>query len=384
MANAVRLRRCFHCGAILQTKASKEPGYILESTIANNKPDALLYCNRCYSKIKALNYSELDLNIDDDIKKILKDALATDALLVWVVDLFGFNGILNPTVAKIAKKLNVVVLGTKRDLFPRVVKNDLLIKFIENSFMENGINPIAIHLFGHESDINPTDLLNKLNELRKGHDIYMVGSSACGKTTIINKILTVFENKSKWAIKQEVYPDTKAKVLEIPLSNSSFLYELPGFALSTSCVSKVEKEVAKTLTPRKEVKVTLRTIAKGDTIMVGNLVQFSEFKGKPTNIRLYAAEGVEVRKVKTAAIGEAEEENARKRNIRPYSENFSEFSDYDVFEYTMENDGKCHDISVQGLGWFTFIARGQVFRISLPKGVAIKETISKVRSTDDK
>lgn len=384
MAHAVRVRRCFHCGAILQTKAPKEPGYILESTIANNKPDALLYCNRCYSKIKALNYSELDQNIDDDIKKILKDALATDALIVWVVDLFTFNGILNPTVAKIAKKLNVVVLGTKKDLFPRVVKNETLLNFVSNSFNENGIQPIAIHLFGHESDIDPKDLLDKLNELRRGHDVYMVGASTSGKTTIISKILTVFENKSKWAIKQEVYPDTKAKILEIPLSNSSFLYELPGFALSTSCVSKVEKEVAKILIPKKEIKVTIRTMMKGDTLMVGNLAQLSEFKGKATAVRLYAAEGVEIRKVKTSQVPEAEHENERKRNIRPYSENFSDFGDYDVFEYEMENDGKFHDISIDGLGWFTFVAKGQIFRVTLPKGVALKEHLSKVRNNDDK
>ena len=383
MAHAVRVRRCFHCGAVLQTKSPKEPGYILESTIANNKPDALLYCNRCYSKVKALNYSELDQNIDDDIKKILKDALATDALLVWVVDLFGFNGILNPTVSKIAKKLNVVVLGTKKDLFPRTVKNETLITFIQNSFLENGIKPIAINLFGHESDIDPKELLNKLNELRKGHDVYMVGSAASGKTTIINKILTGYENKAKWAIKQEIYPDTKAKVLEIPLSNSSFVYELPGFALSTSCLSKVEKEVQKVLTPKKEIKVTIRTMMKGDVLMVGNLVQFHEFKGKATNVRFYSAEGVEVKKVKYTQVFEAEQENMRKRNIRPYSENFSDFGDYDVFEYTMENDGKFHDISVEGIGWFTFVAKGQIFRVTLPKGAAIKEYISKVRSNDD-
>lgn len=382
MAHAVRVRRCFHCGAVLQTKSSKEPGYILESTITNNKPDALLYCNRCYSKVKALNYSELDLNLDEDLKKILKNATATDALLVWVVDLFHFSGTLNPTVVKIAKKLNVVVLGTKRDLFPRNVKNEQLIDFLNNRFLEVGINPIATHIFGHESDINPKDLLDKLNDLRKGHDVYMVGSTMSGKTTIINKILTEYENKSKWAIATEIYPDTKAKVMEIPLSNSSFFYELPGFGLQTSCWGRLDKDTQKALTPRKQINITQRTMIKGDTILVGNLVEFSEIKGKATIVRLYAAEGVEVKKVRTETASEAQQENARKRNIRPYCESLSDFSDYDVFEYTMENDAKFHDIAVEGLGWFTFVARGQVFRITVPKGVAIKEYFSKVRVND--
>lgn len=380
MAHAIRVRRCFHCGAVLQTKNSKEPGYILESTIVNNKPDALLYCNRCYSKIKALNYSELDVDVDEDLKKILKDAFATDAMMIWVVDLFAFNGVLNPDIVKIAKKLDVFVLATKRDLFPRVVKNEYLTRFLEERFNEYGIKPIATHIFGHESDINPKELLDKLNTLRKGRDIYMVGSVTSGKTTIINKILTGYVNKSKWAIKSEIYKDTKSKVLEVPLSNSSFLYELPGFPLSTSTLSKVEKENVKALTPRKSIKVSQRSMIKNDAILAGNLVQFSMIKGKPCIVKLYAAEGVEIKKCKIAQIPEVLEENNRKRNIRPYSENFTDFSDYDVFDYEMENDGKFHDISIQGFGWFTFVGKGQVFRVQFPKGVAVKEYLSKVRS----
>ena len=208
----------------------------------------------------------------------------------------------------------------------------------------------------------------------------MVGSATSGKTSIINKLLTAYVNKSKWAIKSETYKDTKSKVLEVPLSNSSFLYELPGFPLSTSALSKVEKEVAKVLTPRKSIKVTQRTMIKNETILVGNLVEFSMIKGKTSLVKFYAAEGVELKRCKTPQVAEVQQENNRKRNIRPYSENFTDFSDYDVFDYEMENDGKYHDISIQGVGWFTFVGKGQVFRVTLPKGVAVKEYISKVIS----
>lgn len=382
MAHAIRVRRCFHCGEVLQTKYPREPGYILESTINNNKPDALLYCNRCYGKVKALNYSELDQNVDDDVKKVLKDALATDALLIWVVDLFAFNGILHPEIVKFARKLNTIVVGTKRDLFPKVVKNEYLTRFLKERFLEYNIKPIAIHLFGSEGEIDAKDLLNRLNTVRKGHDVYMVGSLTSGKTSIINKVLTGFENKSKWAIKSESIGDSKSKILEVPLSNSSFFYELPGFPLTTSVQSKVEKDVQKVLIPRKQIKITQRTMIKGETLFVGNLIQFSMLKGKTTLVKLYSAEGVEAKKIKTPQIKEVEQENYRKRNIRPYSENFSDFSDYDVFDYEMDNDGKLHDISIQGVGWFTVAGKGQTFRVTFPKGSAVKEYLSKVRVDD--
>ena len=53
-------------------------------------------------------------------------------------------------------------------------------------------------------------------------------------------------------------------------------------------------------------------------------------------------------------------------------------ADYDVFEYDMEKDGQEHDIAVTGLGWVRFEGRGQVVRVTFPRGVAIKETLSKM------
>ena len=71
--------------------------------------------------------------------------------------------------------------------------------------------------------------------------------------------------------------------------------------------------------------------------------------------------------------------NNKKYSLRPVSERLTSFRDYDLFEYTMENDGEHHDISIQGLGWISFVAKGQVIRVMFPKGAALKESLSKVR-----
>jgi hypothetical protein len=58
--------------------------------------------------------------------------------------------------------------------------------------------------------------------------------------------------------------------------------------------------------------------------------------------------------------------------------NISKSSVYNYLKQ-MENDGLMHDISIEGLGWISFVAKGQTFRIMLPKGAALKESLSKVR-----
>ena len=103
-------------------------------------------------------------------------------------------------------------------------------------------------------DLNELITYGKAN--KKGHDIYMIGNLASGKTTIIHKLLKNYKNNTKWTIKTETYKGTNVKVLSIPLTNSSFLYELPGLSLTTSVLGKVEKEVFKSIVPVKKIKAT--------------------------------------------------------------------------------------------------------------------------------
>ena len=106
-------------------------------------------------------------SVDKDTLKILKDAVATDALIIWVIDLFSFNGTLNPDIVKKVKKLDVVIFGTKKDLFDNN-SDATLSRFIDERFSEYGINPVWIKLLGKD-DNESSAILKKLNELRKNY-----------------------------------------------------------------------------------------------------------------------------------------------------------------------------------------------------------------------
>ncbi len=378
MATAKRVIRCHNCGAILQCEHKNQVGFISKAIVENGVPK-IPYCNQCYDKMLALNSSNLEHETDKDIIKILNDAVATDSLIVWMVDLFSFNGTLNPDVVKKVKKLNVVVIGSKRDLFPSSVEDSMLIRYLDERFSEFGINPVSIRLIGSEDKIDIKDVLKDLKEQRKYRDIYLIGEVNSGKTTLINKFLKNYENKTKWQIKTELYPGTNSDVLEIPLSNSSFLYELPDLSNSTSVISKVEKDVQKIIVPKKEIVMTRRFIGEGSAIMVGNLACLYIIKGRHTSVRIFMSEKTEIKTVSVEKVDDAMRENYRKKFCRPVSERFLSFRDYDMFEYELEDDDLRHDISVEGLCWFSTRGKGQTLRILLPKGAAVKECLSKVR-----
>ena len=325
MAHVKRVLRCYHCGAILQTEDPEEPGYITKSVIEGKKQVLIPYCNKCYESMITLNGSVLDQQVDNDILKVLDDAVATDALIVWVVDLFSFNGTLNPDLIKKLRKQKVWVVGTKRDLFPRNIKNEVFARYIDERFTEAGLKPAAIRLVGAGDGQDAADLFNELNVAREAHDIYMIGKITSGKTSLINKFLKVYENKSKRQINSQVYEGTSVKVLEIPLSRSSSLYELPGLSQNASAIGLVEKGVLQYIVPKKQVKVSPKIMATGDTLIVGALAAFTVIEGKPSTFRLFTAEGVESRKIATKDANKVFMENQTKRFLRPVSDRLVTF-----------------------------------------------------------
>ena len=379
MGKCKRVLRCYHCGAILQCDKPNEKGYIIPESLNRATPIQIIYCDKCFETMKAFNNSEATQNVDQEILKILDDAFATDAYIIWVVDLFSFNGTLNKEIADKVKKLNVSIIGTKRDLFSKSVKDEHLISYLTERFNAYGIKPKTVRLIGTTNKADPKELIEAVNNIRKGHDVYMIGNNASGKTSLINKALKGFENKTNRQIKTIKYAGTHVDVLEIPLSRSSFFYELPGISQDTSVINKLEKDAIKMITPKKDIRVSIRSMAPGDALMVGSLAAFEVIKGKPTSYRFFAAEGVETRKVSSKRLDDAISENNIRRSVRPVSERLVSFLDYDMYEFAMENDKKWHDIAIEGLGWLSFLSIGQVIRVRLPKDVSIKESLAKIK-----
>ena len=146
MGKSNRVLRCYHCGAILQCENEDEKGYVVPESLHRATPIQIMFGDICFETMKAFNNSELEQKVDKEVLKILDDAFATDAYIIWVVDLFSFNGQLNSEIAKKVKKLNVTVVGTKRDLFPASVKDESLIEYVVERFNDYGIKPKSVRL----------------------------------------------------------------------------------------------------------------------------------------------------------------------------------------------------------------------------------------------
>ena len=89
MGKIKRVLRCYNCGAVLQSKSKEENGFVPQKILDNNSEDLVIYCQRCFDKMRVINTGALDQHIDDETFKILDDARAlmpqSFGLLIYLI-----------------------------------------------------------------------------------------------------------------------------------------------------------------------------------------------------------------------------------------------------------------------------------------------------------
>ena len=90
--------RCYGCGAIIQSEDEKKIGFVPKNAL---------------DRSQATNLS------DDDFLEILNKIGEKDCLVVYLVDLFDFNGSLIQGLVRHINYNDVIVVGNKRDILPR-------------------------------------------------------------------------------------------------------------------------------------------------------------------------------------------------------------------------------------------------------------------------
>lgn len=376
MTDMKRIRRCNHCGVVLQRNDKEKKGYI--SIEYEKIPlDQLVYCDDCFNMMQ-VNIGEASQTVSNDVLTILRDAVATDALIVYVIDLFLHNGSLKAELIKRIRHNKVLVIGSKRDLLPEKASDEKIKEYIYSAFKDAGVEPVDVILVSASKNYQIDLLKEKINEFRQKHDVYVIGSSLSGKTTIIDKLLMNFENKTKKQIRTELYPKTNSLVLHIPLDKSSSLYQLPGFELDDTAIGLVEKNLWKYIIPKKEIKPRKFKVSEGETIVVGGLGAISVDEGKNADITAYFAETVELKKMASKNTDSFFKTNLVRKDLRPVSELITSFINFDLYEIVLPTDGEKYDIGVKGLGWFAVKANGQRIRCLVPRKTAIREAKSKI------
>jgi len=364
---------CYGCGQILQCEDETKRGYVPDK-ILETKENVL--CQRCFKLQHYNTNSEIQL-VESDYITILKSIANEDALLVYVVDVFNFETSIINNLSQYLKDQKILVLANKRDLIPSSVKDEKLLNWIKEKLTNCGIkNIFDIIMSSGQTNYNVDLILNKIDELREGKDVYIIGNANVGKSTFINSLLKNYSNETTNLITTSSFPGTTLNVIRIPLDRNSFIYDTPGIIQKDSMLYAVEPRILKYILPRKEIKPLTYQLKASQSLLIGGLSVFNFIKGKETGFTCYFSSFVKIHRTKLEKSEATFASVVASKSILPTSTRITKLEDLQLKKLNINIIGKV-DVVIAGYGWISFENTDQEIEVYVPKNcnVYVREAL---------
>ncbi len=374
MAELSKVARCYRCGAILQTENENEPGYI-SPEIVSKYPEGLLLCNDCFRN-ERFNTEPKEPHFEESFQSILEVVKQTKAVVAYVIDIFSFEGSFISKLIEMINGLDVIVIANKRDLLPKDADDELLLEYVAHRLRVAKLNVKDVVLTSTNGDYNIDLMYKKIVDLAKDRDVYFIGASVSGKSSLISSLLKNFTNRTTRPITVCTFKGTDLRGYKIPVTDKTYIYELPGTDIQNSLVSKVERAVQNQIVPKRAVKARKYTLTQRASVILGGLCAIELISKNKTTIEIYASSQIDIKQKRLSAEKQLRA-NFKKPYAKPVSANYTQFNEFDAYDITIEEEGK-RDIGILGLGWFSFTGKNQTFRIFVPKGVYVYTTRAKL------
>ena len=321
---------CSGCGVLLQDDNILELGFT--ANIENEM------CMRCF---RLKNYGEYESVSSSkvDYKSIIDGINNTNDLVLYVVDILNLPNNLQDVREMISN--DCILVLNKRDLLPLSVKNEKILEYLNN--MNLGYDDIVI--VSSEKNTNMDLLLKKIEMFKKSNNVYVIGYTNAGKSSLINKFIKNYgDGDTKLTIAP--LPSTTLDKIVIPINEEITLIDTPGIIDKDNIINFVDTKMYKKLNSKKEIKPKTYQLSKNESLLVGDMMRIDYLEGDRSSLTFYIPNEIKIRRCRFKS------DNLKKLAIRQV----------DVDYY--------HDVVIRGLGFIKIVA-GCKLNIYINKDVLI-------------
>ena len=258
-----RIKHCEGCGVKLQDENILNLGY---TTNLNND-----LCMRCFRLKNYGEYESISSNLVN-YEKILSMVNRSRELVLYVVDIINIPNDLG--IIKKYLKNDIILVLNKRDLLPISVKDDKIIDYIKK--LEIDFKDIVI--ISSEKNFNMDILYKKILKYQKSNEIYVVGYTNAGKSSLISRFISDYGDGDT-NLTVSPLPSTTLNRVEIPINDKITLIDTPGIIDNSNIINFVEKKLFKKLNSKKEIKPRTYQLNKGQSLLLGDLVRLDYIEG---------------------------------------------------------------------------------------------------------
>ncbi|RIN27150.1 ribosome biogenesis GTPase YqeH [Staphylococcus succinus] len=360
--NETEILKCIGCGAPLQAEDPDAPGYVPEHNLYRED----VVCKRCF---RLKNYNEVqDVGLEsEDFLNLLNGLAEKNGIIVNVVDVFDFEGSFINAIKRIVGNKKIILVGNKMDLLPKQINKRRVKEWLKKTARKYGLEAEDVVLISAEKNEGIEDLLTSINTLRNHEDVYIVGTTNVGKSTLINKLIERSVGE-KDVVTTSRFPGTTLDMIDIPLDEKTFMYDTPGVIQAHQMTHFVTENELKTIMPKKEIKQRIYQLNEGQTLFFGGLARIDYVSGGRRPLVCYFSNELNIHRTKTENANELWRNQLGSLLAPP--NNPENFDLQDIKAVRLETGKEKRDVMISGLGFIT-IDEGAKVIVRVPKNVDV-------------
>lgn len=356
---------CVGCGAKIQTEDPNDRGYVPQSALTKQNDEETVYCQRCF-KLRHYNTLEKVATTEDEFIAILNQIGQENALIVNVIDIFDVSGSIIPGLKRFVGDNPILLVANKMDLLPKSVKPNKITNWLQRYLKEQGLRIGEVFLASAKKRHNIDELFNRIEAIRNGQDVYVVGVTNVGKSTIINRLLQSTGVDTE-LITTSQFPGTTLDLIKIPFDENSDLIDTPGIIHSGQMTSLLEGSELKLVLPQHEIKPRTYQLSSEQTLFFAGLSRFDYLAGDKSGFTVYMSNQLKIHRRKTEGADEFYEKHRGELLSPPTAGLNDNFPELVHREFTIKKE---MDIVFAGLGWITMHKPGKI-AVYAPKGLSL-------------
>ena len=281
-------------------------------------------CMRCFRLKNYGDYESVSSNVID-YKNIIDGINKSNDLVLYVVDILNLPNNLMEIREMIQNECLLVL--NKRDLLPLSVKDEKIIEYLNK--LNLGYEDIVI--VSSDKNINMDLLLSKMNKYKKSKNVYVIGYTNAGKSSLITKFIKNYGDGDT-SLTIAPLPTTTLDKIIIPINDELTLIDTPGIVDKDNIINFVDKKMYKKLNSRKEIRPKTYQLSKNESLLIGDLVRLDYVEGDRNSLTFYIPNEIKIRRCRNKS------DNLKKYYKRELEIGYSE------------------DLVIRGLGFIKIVA----------------------------